>query len=132
MSIVWATCPACGGQDLYTKQVPDPDGTIGDYTELRCWREEECPDPDAANRLLRNVEIHHIVRFSEDLTFTVKHPLRERIDDALFDCNIHGVVVDLLDGGLIEPRGSWRMKYIPAVYIPGGPDQEPDWAVEPL
>lgn len=131
--VVYAHCPACGGPDLIAKPVPDPDNNPnGDYAVLYCWR-ENCPDPDAANKILGDNEIHHIVRFDSDSeTFNVKHPLRERVNSELLDCSIHSVVVEAIDMDSVVPEGSWRLIGHPSVYIPGGPDQEADWEWEPL
>lgn len=125
-NVIYARCPACGGQDLLVAPEHSPDPVdSGAYGVLRCWR-EECPDPDAANRLLSDAEIHHVVRFDSNGYFNVKHPLRERIDSELLDCSIHPVVVDAVADERITPRGSWRL-----IAVPATPDQEPDWEFEP-
>jgi hypothetical protein len=49
----------------------------------------ECPKPDAAFQLLCNEEAtQHIVVFTKG-DFSIKHPLRERLEDELFDCPLH-------------------------------------------
>lgn len=70
-------CPACGGESLFAGE--------GGY--LTCSR-SECPEPDAAHRILADHETEHIVQF-DDTGFTVRHPLRERLDDALMSCGLH-------------------------------------------
>jgi hypothetical protein len=47
-----------------------------------------CPRPTAVDDLLEDQETDHLVTF--DVTgFTVRHPLRERLDDALMSCRLH-------------------------------------------
>lgn len=48
----------------------------------------DCPRPDAAAEILADRETGHIVTFTRD-GFTIRHPLRERLDDALMDCALH-------------------------------------------
>ena len=128
---VYAGCPACGGIDLGLIPSHSPDiVNSGDFWELRCLY-EGCPDPEAAAKLLSNPEIHHIVQFQDD-SFTVKHPLRERIDDNLFDCSVYSVVVEAVEDGRVNPTGAWRVRGIPAIHTPGGPGQQPDWEFEQL
>jgi len=122
-------CPACGREDLYFEE--------GFGTEkgnrILCGYSSDCPRPTAASEILSDPEIHHIVRFDPDSgTFNVKHPLRERIGGELLDCTIHEVVLDAIEDGRIEPEGTWELRGIAPVYIPGGPDQEADWDWEPL
>lgn len=53
-----------------------------------------CPRPDAVSDLLRDRETEHLVTFDEQ-TFTVRHPLRERLDDALMTCDLHTFCAEL-------------------------------------
>jgi hypothetical protein len=46
-----------------------------------------CPRPDAATVILEERETEHLVTI-DDNTFTVKHPLKERLDDAILTCDI--------------------------------------------
>lgn len=79
----------------------------------------DCPRPDAAADVLGDKETEHVVEFSE-YDFTIRHPLRERLDDALMTCALH-VHVALLDGPPVKPgryraRGSgsaWTWEPIP-------------------
>lgn len=48
----------------------------------------DCPRPDAVADLLADRETEHVVRFDEN-GFTVRHPLRERLDDKLMTCDLH-------------------------------------------
>jgi hypothetical protein len=70
-------CPACGWASLF----------IGEGGYLTCSR-LECPQPDAVHRILADSETEHLVQFDDD-GFTVRHPLRERLDDALMQCDLH-------------------------------------------
>ena len=55
--------------------------------KLMC-REPGCPAPDTAARLLTDREVYHRVDFAAD-GFTIRHPLHERIGDALMSCPLH-------------------------------------------
>lgn len=47
----------------------------------------ECPTPDAASSILEDRETEHVVVFT--LTgFTIRHPLKERLGDALLTCDL--------------------------------------------
>jgi hypothetical protein len=64
-----------------------------------------CPQPAAVTRLLASPETEHIVTF-DALGFTILHPLRERLDDALLTCALQGYC-GLLDD-LPVPPGRYR------------------------
>lgn len=53
-----------------------------------------CPNPTAVSDLLADREVEHVVQFDED-DFTVRHPLRERLGDALMDCELHHFIAEL-------------------------------------
>jgi hypothetical protein len=76
-------CPMGCGESLYLAG--------GGYVTCRSQR---CPRPDAVSTLLEDREAEHIVEFDED-TVTVRHPLRERIDDALMSCELHSRIAGL-------------------------------------
>jgi Family of unknown function (DUF6085) len=73
-----------------------------------------CPRPSAVSDLLEDRETEHVVLFGEDV-FTVRHPLRERLDDALMECALHEHIAGL-DGPPLTPgryrartaRGGWE------------------------
>lgn len=67
----------------------------------------ECPRPDAAALVLDDQETEHVVVFSPT-AFTVRHPLRERLDDALMECQLHEHIA-ALDGPPVEP-GRYRAR----------------------
>ncbi len=60
-----------------------------------------CPDPEAVTTLLAERETEHLVTFHTN-TFTVRHPLRERLDDALMRCELHDYCFNL-DGPPAAP-----------------------------
>lgn len=70
-------CPACGQAKLLLHKVSG---------EVRCSN-EECSRRDAVFQLLQDHEIEHVVRVDGD-GFTIRHPLRERIDGDLFGCGM--------------------------------------------
>lgn len=51
--------------------------------------ESGCPQPGAVSELLRDNETEHLVTL-EGGRFTLRHPLRERLDGALENCPLHG------------------------------------------
>jgi hypothetical protein len=65
-----------------------------------------CPRPDAVTSLLDDPETAHIVVLG-DRDFTIRHPLRERLDDALMDCALHEYIAGL-DGPPAAP-GRYRV-----------------------
>lgn len=69
-----------------------------------------CPNPEAVHRILDNRETEHVVRLDYD-DFSVKHPLRERIEDELFECPIFKRIAETgnsLDD-LLLPTGTYRV-----------------------
>jgi hypothetical protein len=69
-------CPMGCGRTLF----------LADGVVVCSW--QQCPRRDAVTDLLADKETEHVVQFGAD-TFTVRHPLRERLDDALMDCELH-------------------------------------------
>ena len=67
-----------------------------------------CPRPDAATDILADQESEHIVVFGET-EFTVRHPLRERLDDALMDCELHKDIAAMA-GPPVRP-GTYRARW---------------------
>lgn len=68
-------CPACGGV------------LAVDETGVITCTERACPDALAAHKILGESETEHLVEI-DDHGFHVKHPLRERIDNALLTCEV--------------------------------------------
>lgn len=67
----------------------------------------ECPAPDAVHRILADPEHEHIARFDQ-AGFSLQHPLRERLDGALFDCRLHGEMRDFAEMPVPE-EGTYRV-----------------------
>jgi hypothetical protein len=77
MTRIQGHCPACGKAALFVGE--------GGYVTCSVLT---CPEPDAVSTLLDDRETEHIVRLDAD-GWTVRHPLRERLGDALMACRIH-------------------------------------------
>lgn len=69
-----------------------------------------CPKPTAVSDILADRESEHIVILS-DGTFSIKHPLRERVDGDLFDCLLDRYLSNL-DGPPMKP-GTYRVRKQP-------------------
>ncbi len=76
-------CPMGCGRTLF----------VGDGGYITCSF-VECPEPDAVSTLLEDRETEHVVEFGES-TFTVRHPLRERLRDEVLTCDLHRFCADL-------------------------------------
>jgi hypothetical protein len=98
-------CPMGCGQTLF----------LGSGGYITC-RNLGCPEPDAVVQLLEvPPETGHIVVFSGDDTFTIQHPVIERLKGELFACELHGYLVSLA-GPPVAP-GRYRVeKYGQAPY----------------
>lgn len=70
-----------------------------------------CPRPDAVTTILAVRESEHVVDFG-GTGFTILHPLRERLDDALLHCELHAYCQDL-DGPPVKP-GKYRATWSPS------------------
>jgi uncharacterized protein DUF6085 len=81
----------------------------------------KCPRPSAAAELLRDAEAEHVVQVTWE-GFTLRHPLRERLDDALMTCRLHEYLCDPVAP---LPPGRYRVSR-----AAGGPP--PAWAFESL
>lgn len=68
-------CPVCGFDQLWLV-----------HGVIACGS-DECTDPTAVTRLLADDEHEHIVTLGW-ASFTIRHPLRERLDDALMECDL--------------------------------------------
>lgn len=64
-----------------------------------------CPRPAAAAEILADTESGHVVTFTAE-GFTIRHPLRERLDDALLTCALHEHLASR-DAPLLPP-GTYR------------------------
>lgn len=83
IAIVRGYCPACGLGSL----------VLGDDNRIVCVT-ADCSRRDAVDKILDEGETEHIVRF-EERAFSVKHPLRERVEDDLFTCTLHTYLASL-------------------------------------
>jgi hypothetical protein len=88
-------CPACGNPTLQT--------TTGN--RITCIM-MDCPRPDSAAEILDDGETAHIVVL-EFGGFTIRHPLIERLDDALLSCALHSYLLG--QGEAFGPSGRYRV-----------------------
>lgn len=93
-TIVRGYCPMGCGESL-----------VLEAARIRC-DDFACRNRDAVHEILSNSETEHIVVLAED-DFTIKHPLRERIEDELFECPVHQAL-HALNGPPEEP-GTYRV-----------------------
>lgn len=68
-----------------------------------------CPNPAAVDQILGDSETEHVVMLGET-GFTVRHPLRERLGDALMACQVHERIA-AYDGPPHQP-GRYRVAVI--------------------
>lgn len=65
-----------------------------------------CPRPTAASEILEDGETEHVVQI-EGVNWHLRHPLKERLDDAMFTCKVaHSIAVR--GGPSVEP-GRYRV-----------------------
>lgn len=76
-------CPMGCGSTL----VLADSGTRGRASIVCSWA--RCPNPTAVADLLSERETEHLVTLADDSTFTVQHPLRERVAGGLLSCTVH-------------------------------------------
>lgn len=95
MTAVAGHCPMGCGETLQRRAA---DGAV-------ICAAADCPRPDAVDTILREHETEHIVQFDPD-GFTIRHPLRERLDDALMRCELHHFCASLPG----PPDGSGRYR----------------------
>lgn len=75
-NVVQGFCPMGCGQTLYRSEAG------------RVWCDNvDCTDDAAVHRLLEDQETEHIVRIGTG-GFTIRHPLRERVNDELIRCTL--------------------------------------------
>lgn len=89
-------CPACGTSSLF----------LGSGGWVTCSL-DKCPNPTAAADVLDEPEIEHIVELGE-ATFSIQHPLRERLNGLLFRCDLHERL-SACDGPPAKP-GTYRVR----------------------
>ena len=98
MIYVTGFCPMGCGETLVLAMGQDDTG------EVLC-SSPECPRLDAAATILADSETEHLVELGAR-TFSLQHPLRERVDGRLFHCEIHDVIRSL--DGPPAPPGMYR------------------------
>lgn len=88
-------CPMGCGETLF----------LSDSGHVECSN-VDCPRRDTVDTILAESETEHIVLVDEG-GFSLQHPLRERVDGELFDCQVHGRMRGL-DGPPAAP-GRYRV-----------------------
>lgn len=76
-------CPACGAAELFLRR-PGLGG--GPTRRIFCYA-DRCPNPNAVDAILSDEEVLHVVTIGET-SFTTRHPLIERVGDALMACDL--------------------------------------------
>lgn len=94
-------CPMGCGQTLF----------LGSSGYVTCAT-LECPRPDAASLLLEEQETDHVAIFADDDTFSLLHPLRERLEGELFDCRLHNHLSSLSEAPVAP--GKYHVSYLGA------------------
>lgn len=97
-------CPmGCGPETLIL--VP-PNGVI------MCIK-KGCPGPHAVAQILADQESEHVVSFRAR-EFAIRHPLRERLGDALLDCGLLELIQNTDRQDLPYGGGRWRAFWRPS------------------
>ena len=89
-------CPACGRSSLY----------LNGRGKIECIF-GECPRPTAAAEILADPETEHEATFTAT-GFTLRHPLRERLDNDLVNCEAHRHLAAQISPEM--PPGSYVME----------------------
>lgn len=66
-----------------------------------------CPNPEATSLILQDPETEHVAKMTGD-SWSVQHPLRERLDGDLFACDVHEALTEL-NGCPVTP-GMYRVR----------------------
>jgi hypothetical protein len=88
-------CPMGCGQTLF----------VGSGGHITCSY-IPCPRPTAVDEILMNQPVHHIVR-TDEFFYEIQHPLAERLDEHLFDCELTKFLNGL--AGSPQPPGFYRV-----------------------
>lgn len=118
MERIQGHCPMGCGETLF----------LGDGGHVTCsW--VECPRPTAVDELLASSEIEHRAMIRET-SFTIEHPLRERLDGELHKCVIHEELQALC--GPPSKPGLYRLvpRHPDLDSEPYRPGQLPGWDLE--
>lgn len=98
VGVVFGVCPMGCGQTLQVDAI----GTVSCYAPT-------CPRPDALALILQDRETEHVVTIHPDGSWTLRHPLRERLLDELEKCQLHRDMVALQLGKAQQP-GRYRVE----------------------
>jgi hypothetical protein len=107
MKTVRGFCPACGWETLFLS-------TGGNVVCSRLT----CPRPTAADEILDTQETGHLVEL-DPFDYSMVHPLIERLDNQLLDCELAKYMRSLA-GPPVEP-GRYRVTWV-----------DEDWVWEPI
>jgi hypothetical protein len=98
-------CPMGCGETLFL--------ALAGYVICSCTT---CHNPSAVSLILHESEIFHIVKIEES-GFSIKHPIRERIGEDLFKCQLHEYLSGLDElpvvPGRYQVHGSGWEKWTP-------------------
>jgi hypothetical protein len=94
-------CPVCGRQTLRLKR-----GGL-----IHCAN-TACVNRVAVTALLGTKEIEHTIVVRDDESWTLQHPLRERISGDLFECRFHDEVNLDIGNGACPGAGTYRLIYV--------------------
>ena len=115
MALMGGHCPACGQQQVVVDH---------DYGTIAC-KAPGCPEPDALEKILADPRIHtHVVKVGRYGGWTIRHPLIERLDDRLFDCDLPRYMndEDPVGSHVIEPDTQYvATRYHADTSAAGGP-----------
>lgn len=92
-------CPQCGHEELKVNAA---------NPKVYCHN-PQCTRPDAVTRLLKESDPDHVLVVKEGF-WTLKHPLRERLEGDLFGCEIANAVA-ALDGVEVEGDGRYHVSW---------------------
>ncbi|QDH91786.1 hypothetical protein SEA_PHRAPPUCCINO_111 [Mycobacterium phage Phrappuccino] len=117
-------CPACGANALYL--------SMGIPTCMA----KGCPASTIIGDILSDPEIHHILEVLPDAEteqsgrWTLQHPLRERVDGALFSCPLHRILQQQFAFHYPPAPGRYRIRHRDEVE--GEESNEWPWLMEKL
>lgn len=95
-----ARCPACGSDNSLFR---------GFQGRISC-SSADCPNPGAVHNLLNDPHIlDHLVSVT-DHGWTLRHPLIERIGDALFACDLSGHLTGQREANVDTTPGVYRLE----------------------
>ena len=98
-------CPMGCGATL----VPVAEDCQADAAVKPVCLHEGCPRPTAAAEILADSETEHLVERKER-DYTVRHPLRERLDNQLLGCDLHANIHGM---SAPPPPGRYRVRHDP-------------------